>query len=60
MVGDEEWNEWRINAVRKHRNQTSIPDSELKRAANALRKAGNGREAKRLERNLPAKEDKRK
>lgn len=37
------------------RNQTSIPDSELRRAANALRKAGNTREAKRIERNLPAK-----
>ena len=35
---------------------TSIPDADLKRAANALRKAGNTREAKRLERNLPAKE----
>ena len=34
--------------------QTSIPDADLKRAANALRKAGNTRDAKRLERNLPA------
>lgn len=35
-------------------NQTSVPDADLKRAANALRKAGNTREAKRIERNLPA------
>lgn len=35
-------------------SQSSIPDTELKRAANALRKAGNNREAKRLERSLPA------
>lgn len=34
--------------------QTSIADADLKRAANALRKAGNTREAKRLERKLPA------
>lgn len=38
---------------------TAIADADLKRAANALRKAGNTREAKRLERNLPAKETKR-
>jgi len=37
----------------KRGQQTSIPDSELRRAANALRKAGNTREAKRIERNLP-------
>jgi GTP cyclohydrolase III len=36
------------------RNATSLPDAALRRAANALRKAGNTREAKRLERNLPA------
>lgn len=41
------------------RNPTSsVPDRELKRAINALRKAGNTREAKRLDRNLP-KDDKR-
>ena len=37
---------------------TSIPDADLKRAANALRKAGNTREAKRLERNLPVEKPK--
>lgn len=42
----------------RNRSQTSIPDSELKRAANALRRAGNTREAKRIERNLPAKDGK--
>jgi hypothetical protein len=36
------------------RNASTVPDAELRRAANALRKAGNTREAKRLERNLPA------
>lgn len=40
--------------MRRDRKQTSINDSELRRAANALRKAGNVAEAKRLERNLPA------
>ena len=38
--------------------QTSIPDADLKRAANALRRAGNNREAKRLERKLPAPKNK--
>lgn len=43
------------------RNPTSaIPDRDIRRAANALRRAGNTREAKRIERNLPATEkDKR-
>ena len=35
--------------------QTSIPDRDLKRAITALRTAGKSAEAKRLERNLPAK-----
>jgi hypothetical protein len=33
---------------------STVPDSELRRAANALRKAGKPTEAKRIERNLPA------
>jgi hypothetical protein len=40
---------------------SSIADRDIRRAANALKRAGNTREAKRLERNLPAdsKETKR-
>lgn len=40
------------------RNASTVPDAELRRAANALRKAGKEAEARRIERNLPA--DKRK
>lgn len=35
---------------------TSVPDRELRRAINALKRAGNTREAKRIERNLPKDE----
>ena len=37
----------------RKQSASTIADSELRRAANALRKAGNTREAKRIERNLP-------
>lgn len=44
----------------RNRSASTVPDSELRRAANALRKAGKPAEAKRIERNLPAiKETKR-
>ena len=38
----------------RHAKQTSMPDAAIRRAANALKRAGNTREAKRLERTLPA------
>ena len=43
-----------IIEMTRNRSETVLPDADLRRAANALRKAGNTREAKRLERNLPA------
>ena len=42
----------------RHAKQTSLPDAAIRRAANALKRAGNTREAKRLERSLPAPNNK--
>jgi hypothetical protein len=37
-------------------SETTVRDADIRRAANALRKAGRKAEASRLERNLPAKD----